>query len=99
TVVLDISSVIDKKLAAIKCYASQFDGQRFERLKHFVLSTAATEGAQCGYRYGELYALPRPVGTKNLINLLAPWEVPPPFQPATSAAPEAHPGGAWGANV
>lgn len=99
TFVVDITSVMEKKLAAIQCYQSQFDGERFERLKHYVLSTAGAEGAQCGYRYGELYALPRPVGVKDMVNLLAPWEVPPPFKPATPASPEAHPGGAWGANV
>lgn len=99
TIVLDITAVIEKKLAAIQCYASQFDGERFERLKHYVLSVAGTEGAQCGYRYGELYALPRPVGTKDLIRLLAPWEVPPPFQPGDAAAPAAHAGGQWGGNM
>jgi len=99
TFVVDITATIQKKLAAIQCYASQFEDERFERLKHYVLSTAGVEGAQCGYRYGELYALPRPIGTKDMANLLAPWEVPPPFKPAASASPEAHPGGAWGANV
>jgi LmbE family N-acetylglucosaminyl deacetylase len=94
--VLDITSTIDRKLAAIQCYRSQFDGERFERLKHFVLSTAGAEGAQCGYRYGELYALPRPVGTKDFLTLLGAWEVPPPFK---ASAPESHPGSAWGASM
>lgn len=99
TFVVDITSTVEKKLAAIACYASQFDGERFERLKHYVLSAAGAEGAQCGYRYGELYALPRPVGTKDMFSLLAPWEVPPPFKsPATSGA-QTQPGGAWGANM
>jgi LmbE family N-acetylglucosaminyl deacetylase len=99
TFVVDITSTVDKKLAAIQCYASQFDGERFERLKHYVLSTAATEGAQCGYRYGELYTLPRPVGTKDMLALLTPWEVPPPFKPSPATAPEAQPGGAWGGSM
>ncbi len=99
TCVVDITNTIQKKLDAIQSYASQFEGERFERLKHYVLSTAGTEGAQCGYRYGELYALPRAIGTKDMMGLLAPWEVPPPFKPAAPASPEAHPGGAWGANV
>lgn len=78
--VVDISPSIDKKIAAIKCYESQFDGERFERLKHYVLSHAGTEGAQVGYKYGELYALPRPVGVKDMLSLLGSWEVPPPFK-------------------
>lgn len=79
--VVDITTTIERKLAAIQCYKSQFDEQRFERLKHYVLSVAGAEGIQCGYRYGELFALPRPVGTKDPVALLGAWEVPPPFSP------------------
>jgi N-acetylglucosamine malate deacetylase 1 len=78
--VVDITRTIEKKLKAIQCYSSQFDGERFERLKHYVLSLAGTEGAQCGYTYGELFALPRPVGVKDMTQLLGSWEVPPPFK-------------------
>ncbi len=78
--IVDISRTIEKKIAAVKCYASQFDGERFERLKHYILSLAGTEGAQCGYRYGELYALPRPVGVKDMMTLLGSWEIPAPFK-------------------
>lgn len=94
--VLDITSVMEKKLAAVQCYASQFDGERFERLKHYIVSTAGAEGAQCGYRYGELYALPRAVGVKDMVNFLAPWEVPPPFK---TPPPDSHAGSAWGASM
>ena len=79
--VVDITSTMDKKIEAIKCYASQFTGQRFDRLAHFVKSLAGTEGGQCGYHYGELYALPRPLGVKDPIATLGHWELPPPFQP------------------
>lgn len=78
--IVDISRTIDKKLAAIQCYASQFDGERFDRLKHYVLSLSGSEGAQCGYRYGELFALPRPVGVKDMMPLLGSWEIPAPFK-------------------
>jgi len=40
---------------------------------------AGAEGIQCGYRYGELYVLPRPVGVKDMVAMLGAWEVPPPF--------------------
>lgn len=79
--VVDISATIETKLEAIRCYKSQFDGERWERLKHYVLSIAGSEGLRCGYRYGELYALPRPIGVKDMLGLLAPWEVPAPIDP------------------
>ncbi|MBI4579569.1 MAG: PIG-L family deacetylase [Planctomycetes bacterium] len=78
--VVDISSTIDKKLAAIACYESQFDQARFERLAHYVRCINGAEGGQCGYAYGELYALPRPVGVKDMVGLFGPWEVPAPFR-------------------
>jgi len=79
--VVDITSTMEKKIEAIKCYDSQFTGQRFDRLAHFVKSLAGTEGGQCGYHYGELYALPRPLGVKDPIATLGHWELPPPFHP------------------
>lgn len=99
TFVVDIGATIEKKVAAIQCYASQFDGERFERLRHYVLSMAGAEGAHGGYRYGELYALPRALGVKDLMSALSPWEVPPPFKVPASPDTETQPGGAWGANV
>jgi len=79
--VMDITSTIDKKLEAIRCYSSQFDGERWDRLKHYVTSIAGSEGMRCGYRYGELYCLPRPLGVKDMLNALMPWEVPAPIDP------------------
>ena len=81
TFVVDISTTIDKKLAAIACYESQFDTARFERLAHYVRSIGGAEGSQCGFLYGELYAMPRALGIKDMVNLFGPWEVPPPFRP------------------
>jgi LmbE family N-acetylglucosaminyl deacetylase len=79
--VVDISGTMDKKLAAIQCYASQFDASRFERLAHYVRCNNGAEGSSCGFLYGELYALPRPLGVKDMVGLFGPWEVPPPFRP------------------
>lgn len=81
TFVTDITSTIDRKLEAIRCYESQFDQQRFDRLAHMVRCLNGTEGGACGYAYGELYALPRPLGIKDLVGLLGVWEVLPSFQP------------------
>lgn len=78
-VVVDISETIERKLEAVACYKSQFAGERIERLHHYIRSTAGFEGAACGFRYGELYALPRPLGTQDPVALLGKWEIPPPF--------------------
>lgn len=77
--VVDITDTIDQKLAAIACYASQFPDDRFEGLAHFIRSAAGAEGGVVGVKYGELYALPRPVLTKDMVGMLGQWEVPPPF--------------------
>ena len=79
-----IADTLQRKLEAIRCYHSQFDEQRFDRLSHYVTSMAGAEGGQAGYRYGELYCLPRPVGVKDMIVMLGAWEIPPPFSPYSS---------------
>jgi len=70
-IVVDISETLEQKLEAIACYKSQFNGERIQRLHHYVRSTAGYEGAMCGFTYGELFALPRPVGTTDVVALLA----------------------------
>ncbi len=76
--VVDITDTVEQKIEAISCYRSQFDGPRLERVKHYVLSMAGAEGASTGYRYGEGYALPRPVGARDMLALLGDWQPPPP---------------------
>jgi bacillithiol biosynthesis deacetylase BshB1 len=66
-VVIDITDTIEQKLAAIRCYASQFDDVRFERVRHFVSGANAFTGGQCGFMYGEMFALPHPVGGADLL--------------------------------
>ena len=79
--VVDITTTIEQKLEAIRCYESQFTGERWERLKNYVLANAGSEGLRCGYAYGELYVLPRPAGVKDMYKLLQPWEISPPIDP------------------
>ncbi|MCH7814706.1 MAG: PIG-L family deacetylase [Planctomycetes bacterium] len=93
--VVDITDTLDQKLAAIACYESQFGGQRIERIKHYVSSTAGMEGASAGLEYGETYALPRPVGITDMVTLLGDWKIPPPFAAAASS-PDTTPGEAAG---
>jgi bacillithiol biosynthesis deacetylase BshB1 len=70
TFVVDISETIEQKLAAVETYRSQFDAERFERVKHFITSTNGYHGFRCGFKYGELFALPHPVGAPDLVALV-----------------------------
>lgn len=81
TFVVDIGDTIEQKLAAIRCYKSQFDGHRWERLEHWVRSMAGFDGGQAGFAYGELYALPRPLGVADPMPLFKEWGFPSPLQP------------------
>ena len=67
TFVTDISDTIDQKMEAIRAYASQFDPERFERIKHMIGSANGYHGSRCGFKYGELFALPHPVGSPDLV--------------------------------
>lgn len=71
TFVIDISSTIEIKLEAIRCYGSQFDESRYEKVRHFVSSSAGAMGARCGFMYGEMFALPTPVGGDDLLKLVS----------------------------
>lgn len=68
--VIDITDTFDQKLAAIRCYESQFDPGRFEKAKHFVTGFNIAYGARCGFLYGEFFALPTPVGGSDLLTLV-----------------------------
>jgi bacillithiol biosynthesis deacetylase BshB1 len=83
TFVVDVTDTLDQKLEAIRCYESQFDAARFEMVKHFVTGQAAAQGARCGFKYGELFALPHPAGTADLVALVR----------GAAAAPSPQPGG------
>jgi LmbE family N-acetylglucosaminyl deacetylase len=77
--VVDISDTLEQKLEAIRCYRSQFDEERLPWLEHYVRSNAGVEGGSIGAKYGETYALPRPLGVTDPIALLGDWPIPPPF--------------------
>jgi len=81
-IVVDITETIDQKLAAVRAYRSQFDGNRWEHLEHVIRSFAGYEGALAGYDYGEAYVLPRPLGVSDVVATLGAIGTPPPFDPA-----------------
>lgn len=70
TFVVDISDTMEQKLAAVRCYESQFEPDRFSKVAHFLRSYNGFIGARCGFMYGELFALPHPVGTSDLVTLV-----------------------------
>jgi LmbE family N-acetylglucosaminyl deacetylase len=84
--VMDISDVMEQKIAAISCYQSQFDRARLDGLLHYVRAISGAEGARCGFRYGEMYSLPRPPGVSDMVAMLGDWRIPPPFTDNVSSA-------------
>jgi bacillithiol biosynthesis deacetylase BshB1 len=64
--IVDISDTFEAKMKAIECYQSQFDADRFDKLRHYISAQNATIGARCGFRYGEYFAMPVPVGSGDL---------------------------------
>ena len=84
--VVDITETIEQKIEAVRCYQSQFDGERLAGLEHQIRSGAGIEGGSVGVRFGEGYALPRPLGVPDLVALLGDWGIPPPFASASASA-------------
>lgn len=77
--VVDITDTIDIKIEAVSCYRSQFDDTRLERVLHYIRSTAGAEGALAGFSYGEMYAMPRPLGSTDMIKIVGDWNIPAPY--------------------
>ncbi|MFO0808050.1 MAG: PIG-L family deacetylase [Gemmataceae bacterium] len=70
TFTVDISETFERKLASVQAYESQFDAGRFDKIKHFLTGINVYFGSRCGFAYGELFALPTPVGTDDLYKLV-----------------------------
>ena len=71
TFVLDVSETFEQKMCAVQCYESQFDAARFERIKHAITGHNIAAGSRCGFAYGELFALPGPIGAADLVSLVS----------------------------
>jgi N-acetylglucosamine malate deacetylase 1 len=79
TFVVDVSDVYEQKIAAISCYASQFDEQRLKKLLHRIRAIDANDGSRCGFEYGELFTLPHAVPLVDPVAHFAdlkPWAAP-----------------------
>jgi bacillithiol biosynthesis deacetylase BshB1 len=70
TFVVDVTSTFETKLEAIRCYHSQFDDTRFEKMRHYISGNAAAMGGRCGFQYGEYFALPAIIGTPDLVAMV-----------------------------
>ena len=67
--VVDITDTIETKLAAVRCYATQFAKVKeyiFERIR----AAAIHDGTAAGYQAGELFAATRTLGTRDLVHFL-----------------------------
>ena len=67
--VVDISETLDKKLAAIAAYESQFPPER-QPVFHRFRSFAEQQGMAAGFAAGEVVSPPTALGTRNLMGLL-----------------------------
>jgi bacillithiol biosynthesis deacetylase BshB1 len=70
TFVVDVTDTFEQKIRSVQCYESQFDGDRFARVKHFLTGTNVFYGSRCGFNYGEMFALPTVIGTDDLYKLV-----------------------------
>jgi bacillithiol biosynthesis deacetylase BshB1 len=77
TFVVDISDTFEQKLESIRCYQSQFDERRFARVRHFLTGSNIHAGSRCGFAYGELFAMPHPIGVRDLHALIVGGKNPP----------------------
>ncbi|MGE0759242.1 MAG: PIG-L family deacetylase [Pirellulaceae bacterium] len=67
---VDISDTMEKKLDAIRCYATQFPPEKahvFDRIRGFAMMA----GAAAGVTFGELFVHTRSVVTRDLMGLLS----------------------------
>ena len=67
-IVVDISGTLEKKLAAVACYQTQF-GHRPQILDR-IRSFNQQQGLVAGFAAGEVLALPSALGTRDLMGLL-----------------------------
>jgi LmbE family N-acetylglucosaminyl deacetylase len=73
--VADISETLDQKIAAVKCYRTQFPSAKahvFDRVRGMAMHF----GAAAGFEAGELFITPRTLGTRDLMGFVFPFDVP-----------------------
>jgi N-acetylglucosamine malate deacetylase 1 len=76
-IVVDIGDTLEKKLAAIECYKTQFPAEKAHHVLRF-RAYAEQQGMAAGFLAGEVLASPGALGTRDLMSLV----FGPPVQPA-----------------
>lgn len=84
--VVDIADTLERKLEAVRCYRSQFVGERWERVARYIRSAAGFEGALAGVTYGETYALPRVPVVGDLAGFFTEGLTPSPLTGSSQSA-------------
>jgi bacillithiol biosynthesis deacetylase BshB1 len=74
-IVFDISDVLEKKMAAIACYRTQFPPAKAHHLRRF-RAYAEQQGMAAGFEAGEVLASPAAIGTRDLMGFLFAVEEP-----------------------
>ncbi len=67
--VVDIGDTLETKLAAVRCYETQFPPAKAHVLER-VRAVALQQGMAAGYSAGETFASTRALGTRNLMHFL-----------------------------
>jgi bacillithiol biosynthesis deacetylase BshB1 len=73
--VVEISDTLQKKIAAVECYRTQFPPAKahvFERVRGMAMHF----GAAAGFEAGELFITPRTLGTRDLMSFVFPFGTP-----------------------
>ena len=65
-IVVDITDTLSAKLAAVRCYASQFPPEK-EYIYQRIETLAYRLGPAAGFAAGEMFFSPRPLGTHDLV--------------------------------
>ena len=68
-VVVDIGDTLDKKLAAIRCYATQFPPEKLQILDRVRIFNQQ-QGLAAGFQAGEILAANTALGTRDLMGLV-----------------------------
>lgn len=70
-ITVDVSDEIETKLAAIRCYQTQFPPEK-QRTFDRVRAVAMTTGLGAGFTYGESFATVRAIGCQDLVKAVLP---------------------------
>lgn len=68
-IIVDIGATLSKKMAAIRCYATQFPPERSYRLERFA-AFARQQGMAAGFEAGEVLGSPVALGARDLMGML-----------------------------